>query len=133
MGHPSLLRGLPNAARDFIYDDVIVRSIAAQQTAQTNNRIVFFGLCQCASGGGKFKRARNTNDPNILGFRTTTQQSIERTPKESFRNELIKPRDHNAEVSSRSAEIALKRRDLEWSVRRRILFILFLRDSVPPW
>jgi hypothetical protein len=36
-------------------------------------------------------------------------------------------------VSSRSAEIALKRRDLEWSVRRRILFILFLRDSVPPW
>ena len=56
MRHASLLRRLTNSARYFVYDHVIVRRIAAQQTTQANDGIVFFGFRQLSRGETESRR-----------------------------------------------------------------------------
>ena len=46
MRHSSLLRRLPNPARHFVDDHVVMRRIPAQQTAETNDRVILPGLSQ---------------------------------------------------------------------------------------
>ena len=111
MRHPSLLRGLPDPARDFIHDDVVVSGIATEQTTQTENGVIFAGLGHLARGQWNLKGAGHANDLDIPALRVTAQQSIERASKQSLRDELVKPRDDDAESFSGSAEIAFKRLD----------------------
>jgi hypothetical protein len=132
VGHTGLLRGLPDAARNFVDDNVVVGSVPTNQTAEADNRIVFPGLGERASRRRNFECARNADDVDRFGFGPAAQQSVERTSKQSFRDELIKPRDDNGEPSSRSVQIAFKGLDLSW--RRGLIMIVFLlRESVPPW
>ena len=45
-----LLRRLPNAARDFVSDHVVMSCVSAKQTAETDNGIVFPGFGKGAGG-----------------------------------------------------------------------------------
>ncbi len=55
MRHASLLRRLPDATRDFVDDDVVVSGVSAQQTAETDDGVVFPGFGKGASCGRDFK------------------------------------------------------------------------------
>jgi hypothetical protein len=109
-----------------------VSGVAAEQTTQTENGVIFTGLGQFAGGQRNLESTGHTDDLDILAFRATAQQSIERTSKQSLRDELVKPRDDDAESFSSGAEIAFKRLD-SGRQRGRILFEVLLRDSLPPW
>ena len=135
MRHASLLRGLSDAPRDFIDDDIVVRGVAADQTAKADYRIVFLRRGESASRGRNLECAGNADGRNAFGCCAAAQQSIEGASKQSFGDELVKPRDDDAKTFSGSAEIAFNRvgPKLGRRVRRRPFFLVFLRDSVPPW
>ena len=132
VGHPSLLCGLPDAACDFIHDDVVVRGIAAQQAAQTDDGIVKFSLRLCPSGRRNFEGPRDADDLDIFGLCSTAQQPVERASQQSLCDELIKSRDDDAETLSVGAEITFKCFELNSSRWRSLFFVVFLRDFVPP-
>jgi len=113
VGHPSLLGGLPDTACDFVDDNIVVCRVAAQKASQADNGIVFLSFSQRASCRWNFERARHANDVNVFGFRAAAQQSIERAPKQSLRDELIKPGDDDAETFASGAEIAFQRLDMD--------------------
>ena len=134
VGHAGLLRGLPDAARDFIDDDIVMRRIAAKQATEADDRVVFLRFSQRASGRRNLKRTRHADDLNVFVFRAAAQQSIESATKQSFRNELVKTRDDDAETSSRGAEATFKRLNFNrlCGARGRMLFVVFRRDFLPP-
>src|SRR5437764_11938203 len=51
MRHASLLRRLPNAARDLVHDDDVMRGIAAQQASEADDGAVLLGFSRRACGG----------------------------------------------------------------------------------
>ncbi len=64
--HSGFLRGLADAAGDFVDDDVVVRGVAAQQAAQADDCIVFFGLGKGAGSGRNFERAGDADDFDVV-------------------------------------------------------------------
>ncbi len=65
MRHSSLLRRLPNPARDFVDDYVVMRRISAQQAPETDDGVVFLGFSEGASRGRNFERAGDANDLDV--------------------------------------------------------------------
>jgi len=98
VGHARFLRGLPDAARDFVHDDVVMGGVAAQEATQTNNGIVFLGLGKSTSGRRNLERARNADDFDVVASCATPNQSVEPTSKQSLSDELVEARDDNAEA-----------------------------------
>jgi hypothetical protein len=103
MGHASFLSGLPDPARNFVDDNVIVRGVAAQQATQANDGVVFFSLGESACGGWNFKRAWYPNNFDVVLVGPRTQKPVIGTAQQSFRDEFVEAGDDNAEFSSRSA------------------------------
>ncbi len=66
MRNPSLLRRLPNPPRHFVHDHVIMRRIAAQQTSETNDRVIFLSLRQLPRRQRNLKRPRHPHQINIF-------------------------------------------------------------------
>ena len=62
MRHAGFLRRLSNPARNFIDDHVVVRCVPAQQTAETDDRVIFFGFGESAGSRWDFKGAWHTDD-----------------------------------------------------------------------
>src|ERR1700722_5910840 len=77
----SLLSRLADAARNLVHNDVVVRRVAAQQTADANNRMVFPSLRELARGDRDFKRTRDSNERNVFFLSARTKQSIVSTLK----------------------------------------------------
>jgi hypothetical protein len=104
--HSRLLRRLPNAARNFIHDDVVMRRVAAQQTANTNNRIVFFRFGERARGDWNFECPGNSNKRYIFFLGPGPQQPIVRALKKSLGNKRIETRDDKSKPPARRAQAA---------------------------
>ena len=131
MGHARLLRRLPDAARDFVHNNIVMGGIATDQTTEANDGIVFPGCGESASGRWNFECPGNADELDVFAGCSAAQQSVERTAKQPFRDELVKARDDNGKVLSGSAQIALNRLDLRLSgsLQRRIRFAVGLRES----
>jgi hypothetical protein len=123
VGHAGLLRGLPNAASDFVDDDVVMRGIAAQQAAEANDGVVFFCLGESARGGRNFECAGNADDLDVILVGSRTNKAVVCATQKSVSNKLVEAGDDDAEFSSRRAEIAFNRFE-----RARNFFVLFCRD-----
>src|SRR5580658_1327259 len=106
MWHPSLKRRLPNAARNFVDDHVVVRRVAAQQTANANHRVVLFRLRERASGYGNLKCAGHANQRDILLVRSRAEQPVVCALKKPLGDEGIEARHNNRKPFSDSAEAA---------------------------
>jgi len=98
MRHACFLRGLPNAARHFVDDDVVVRRISAQKTSDTNNRIVFFRSGKSPGSRGNLEASRHTCNRNIFLLRPQPKQPIARAQQKPFGDEAIEPRYHDREA-----------------------------------
>jgi len=103
------LRRLSDAARDFIDDDVVVGRGASQQAAEANNGVIFSGFRQRAGRGRNFEGAGNTNDLDVLLFRTRTQKGVVRTSQQSVSDELVESRDNNGKTSTHAVQPARER------------------------
>src|SRR5438309_11162434 len=107
MGHSRFLRRLPDPASAFIYDHVVMGGIAAQQTTQADDCIVFAGLGEHAGCRGNLKASRNAHDLDILIARAGAAQSIERSLKKPFRNEGVEAADYDCKAFAFSLELSL--------------------------
>lgn len=76
VGHAGLLGGLPDAARDFVHDHVIVRGIAAQQATQANDGVVFLGLGESSRSGWNFKSAWHPDNFDVFFISAQTEKSV---------------------------------------------------------
>lgn len=70
MRHSRLLRRLPNPPRDFVDDDVVMRSISANQASKANDSVVFLGFGERTGSRGNFKRTGYTDDFDVIVLRT---------------------------------------------------------------
>lgn len=134
MRHSGLLCRLPDPPRHFVDDHVIVRGIAAQKAAYTNDRMEFFRFRQSARSRGNFESARHAGDLDILAPGAATQKSIECALKQSLRNERIEARNHNGKAPAPGAQFTGKSfgGSLDKSLLVLTLLAVVLRDSVPP-
>ena len=76
MWNASFLRGLSDAAPTLVHNDVVVSSVTAQKTSNADDGIVFSGLGKRASSGRNLKRARNTNEIDVLLPYPGTQERV---------------------------------------------------------
>lgn len=100
------LRRLSYAARDFVDDDIVVGSVSAKQAAKTDNRVVFFGFSEGASGGGNFERAGHANDGDVLLCRTATKKAIIRATQQALGDEFVETGDDDGEAKAGGVEFA---------------------------
>ena len=124
MWHSGLLCRLSDAARDFIDDDVVVRSVAAQKASDADDGVVFSCFRQRARGGRNLESAGSADDIDCFFGHARAHQSIERALQEPLSNEGVESRDDNAEAFSRAVQITLKRLPME--TRAFIQFVCFL-------
>src|SRR5260370_8312133 len=134
MRHSSLLRRLPDAARNLIHDHVVMRLIAAEQEPEANDRIVLLGLREHAGGGWNFERSGNANQRDVFLLRARAQQSVVSALKKPFRDKGVEARDDNCKPTSRSAKPTLDSRDRRLSGKLDFYFFFrgFLQPVFPP-
>lgn len=70
MWHAGLLRGLPDASRDFVYDYIVMRRVAANQAAETDDCVVLARFGQGAGSGRNFKRTGNADNCDVIFTRS---------------------------------------------------------------
>ena len=100
MRYARFLRRLSNPARNFIDDHVVVRCVPAQQTAETDDRIIFFGFGESAGSRWDFKGAWHTDDLDGFLSHPGTQKTIIGTSKQALCDELIETRDYDTEAKT---------------------------------
>jgi len=127
MGNAGFLRRLSDAAGDLVDDDVIVGGVAAQETAQTDDRVILPGLGESAGGGGNFEGAGNSDDGDVFLPGAGSNQSVIGATQQPFGNELIEPGNDNSEPETSRVQFACD------CLLANFLFVGFLRDSVSPW
>jgi len=103
MRHASLLCRLPNPARHFVYDHVIVRSISPQQTTETNHRVVLLRLRQLPRRQRDLKRPWHAYQFYIFFVRARARQSINRAQQQPLSDKRIEAGNDNREAPARSA------------------------------
>jgi len=87
--HPGLLRRLSNSARNFVDDNVVMRGVASQQAAQTDNGVVFSGLSQGACRGRDLKGSWDANYFDVVLFCPGTDQAVICTAQQPIGDELV--------------------------------------------
>src|SRR6184192_1364655 len=100
MRHASLLRRLPNAARDLVHDDVVMRGIAAQQASEADDGVVFFSFSQSAGGGRNFEGTGDAEDFDVPLFCPGSYKSVVGAAEQAVSYEFIETRDDNSEPKS---------------------------------
>ena len=83
MRHPSLLRRLPDAPRDFVDDDVVVRRISAQQTSDADDGVVFPGRGQSPRRRRNLKCSRHADNVDVVLRSPASQQPIASTQQQA--------------------------------------------------
>jgi hypothetical protein len=116
--HPGFLRGLSDAARDLVDDNVVVGGVSAQQATDANDGIVFPCFRKSAGGRRDFKRTGHTNDMDIFLYRAGAQQSVVGALQQSLRDEGIEARDDNRKALAQGAEPTLQGGELRF--RRKL-------------
>lgn len=104
MRNSRLLRRLPNPPRHFIHDHIIVRRIPAQQTSETDNRIVLLRLRQLPSRQWNLKRARHPDQIDIFFLSPGALQSVDRANQQSLSDERVEPGCDNRELPATSVQ-----------------------------
>jgi hypothetical protein len=135
MRNARLLRRLPNPARDFIHDHVIVRGTAAQQAPETNNRVILLSLRELPRRQRYLKRPRHAHYSDIFFLSAGSHQPIDRAQQKSLGDKCVESRNHDSKAHTHSAQRTFERGNpmLGRSLDNEILLVLLLRDSVPPW
>src|SRR5208282_692585 len=129
MRNARLLRRLPNPPRNFIDDHVVMRRIAAQQTANANDGVVLPSLGQRSCRQRNLKSPRHANQRDIFLRRARAQQSIVSALKKAFRDEGIEPRNHDRKPLSHSAQATFDSTDRRFG---KWFQLYFLFRSLPP-
>jgi hypothetical protein len=127
MWHARLLRRLPDPARDFVDDHVVMGGISAKQAAEADDGVIFLGFRQRARSGWDFERAGDADDFDGVFFSSGTEQPVVGTSKESVRDELVKARGDNTEPKAVRAQMSGKR------LPPNLLFGAFPCVSVSLW
>jgi hypothetical protein len=129
MWHSSLLSRLPDAPSNFIHNDIVMRRIATQQAANTNDRVVLFRLSKHSGRRRNLERAGNPREHDIFLSGARPQQSIVGAKNKSLCDKGIEAGNNNGKPLSLSAEAALNSRNswLRWPFDFYFLFRDFLR------
>ena len=109
MRHSGFLSGLANPASDFVDDDIVVRSVTAQQAAQADDGVVFFCFRERASRGWDFEGAGDPDDLDAPGLCATLHESVECTLQQPIRNKCVEARNHDREACPSRIQLALQR------------------------
>src|SRR5258708_27666392 len=135
MRHSSLLRRLPDAARDLIHNHVVMRCVAADQAAKADDGIIFPGFGKSASGQGNFERSGDADQRDVFLPCARAQQSVVSALEEPFCDEGVEARNDNRTPLSSSAKPTLdsRNRRLRRTLDFYFLFRGFLRASVSLW
>lgn len=129
MWNAGFLRGLPNTARDFVDDDIIVGRVSAKQASDADDGVVFLRERERARGGRNLEGARHANYGNIVPARSELPQSVARTDEKSFCNEGIEARDNDGEATPSSIQITLHRWNC-WPWRQFNFQIFFVHNFI---
>src|SRR5437773_4497550 len=100
MRHASLLRRLPNAARDLVHDDVVMRGIAAQQASEADDGVVFLGFSESAGSGRNLEGTGHAEDFDVPLFCPGSYKSVVGAAEQAVSYEFIETRDDNSEPKS---------------------------------
>ena len=106
MWNARFLCGLTDAARHFVHNHIVVCGIAANQTSETDDRIVFFGLRQGTGGGRNFESSRHTNNRDVFLSGTQTNQAIVSAAQQSLGNKFVEPGDYDRKSLAGRAEMS---------------------------
>src|ERR1019366_1089226 len=110
MRHASLLRRPPDPPSDLVDNDVIMRRIPAQQTPNTNDRVILPSQSQTPRRQRDLKRPRHPRDVDVFLGSSGTQQPIASAQQKPLRDKRIKPRHHNRKPPPGSVELPLQSR-----------------------
>ena len=66
MGDASFLRGLSDAASDFVDDDVVVGCVSAEKAAEADDGVVFSRFGESAGGGRDFEGTGDADDGDVF-------------------------------------------------------------------
>src|SRR5580698_5348173 len=129
MWDASLLCRLSDAARNFIHNDVVMRSIAAQQAADAEDRIVLLRFGEHSSRRRNFECTGDADQRDVFFLGTGTQQSVVGALKKTFGDERVKARDDYRKAFSDSTETAFNC----WNpwLGRMLEFYFFFRSCSP--
>ena len=110
MRHAGLLLRLPNPARNFCVDRLVVRRLAAQQAAQRDHRVHLAAFGRRPRRVRHLPRARHTHHRHIFARRAAASQAIERTLQQPVRNHSVPARGHNHKAHPLGRHPTLDRR-----------------------
>ena len=105
MRHSRLLRRLPNSPRNFVDDHVVMRRVPANQTAQTDDGVVFPSLRQGTRRRRNFKRSRHADNINIFLACARTHQPVIGAAQQAVGNKFVEPRDHDPKAKPRCVQL----------------------------
>ena len=98
MGDASFLRRLPDPARDFIDDHVIMRRVSAQQASNANYGVVLSCFSERARGGGNFKGSRDADDIDATLFHARPEKAVVCASQQAIRDEFIEAGNDDGEA-----------------------------------
>ena len=76
MRDAGFLCGLSDAACYFVDDHVVVGGVPANEAAEADDGVVFFGFGESSSGRGDLESARDADDFYVIVFHLATEKSV---------------------------------------------------------
>src|SRR2546423_7349357 len=95
------------AARGFRADIIVMRSFAAKNAADSDERVIAARCGKLLGGQRQFERARHVNDVDALVVCACAVQRIQCGGEQAFGDEAIEAADHEAETQSGGGEFAM--------------------------
>src|SRR5919108_325004 len=128
-GDSVFLSSFPDASRHRFRNVFEMWRIASNHRPQTNQRVVFPTGCHSFSDQRNFERPWNTDDGKVFLCSPMTLESIERSFKEPFCDELIESAYDDADFQASRIELAFNGYP-HIEVLRPNVWLACLRDSI---
>ena len=106
MRYASFLSGLPNPARDFVDDHVVMGRVSAQQASETDNGVAFLCFGKSARYGRDFESTGNTHDLNVSFVRARAHQAVVSASQQTVSDEFIESRNDDSKTKARCVQIS---------------------------
>jgi hypothetical protein len=106
VGDAGLLLGLADAAGDLVVDGLVVGGFAAEEAAEGDDGVEFFGFGEGASGGGNLPGAGDADDFDVLFCGSAAVEGVERTLEEAVGDDGVPACGDDGEAHVGGAEIA---------------------------